>query len=83
MKTALIVFTLNIFIGFIVISLLHSNLKINFTELSLSTGKEPGPDQRPDEWAYIKKTYPYYNADSDVYIKAIEQAINLKSRNYC
>ena len=35
--------------------------------------------RQPDEWAYIKKTYPYYKADADVYIKAIEQAKKLKA----
>jgi photosystem II stability/assembly factor-like uncharacterized protein len=43
-----------------------------------SSGNEVGPDLRPNEYAYIKKTYPYYNADSDVYIRALEQAHQLK-----
>lgn len=43
-------------------------------EMIFSTGDEPGPDLRPYEWAYIKKTFPYYNADPRVYIDALEQA---------
>ncbi|MDP2365503.1 MAG: hypothetical protein Q8M94_17260, partial [Ignavibacteria bacterium] len=45
------------------------------------TGNEPGPDLRPYEWAYIKKTYPYYNADSDVYIRALAQAHQLQKES--
>ena len=44
------------------------------TEIVFSTGDEPGPDMRPYEWAYIKKTYPHYNADPRAYIDALEQA---------
>jgi len=79
MKKVLLVFLFNIFVGYIVFNSINNNPKNIFTELNLSTGKEPVPDQRPDEWAYIKKTYPYYKADADVYIKAIEQAKKLKA----
>ncbi|RPI68916.1 MAG: hypothetical protein EHM47_13955, partial [Ignavibacteriales bacterium] len=33
----------------------------------------------PYEWAWIQKTYPHYNADDDVYIKAIEHVKRMKA----
>ena len=47
----------------------------------MSTGNEPGPDLRPYEWAFVKKTYPYYNADPDVYIRALEQAHKMQEES--
>jgi hypothetical protein len=78
MKTALIVLLISASIGFSIFTFFHNEPTAKITEFVLSTGNEPGPDPRPDEWAYIKKTYPYYNADSDVYIRALEQAHQLK-----
>ena len=78
MKKLLGVLIISVVAGFSVFTFLHNDPVVNNTEFFLSTGNDPGPDPRPDEWAYIKKTYPYYNADSDVYIKAIEQAKQLK-----
>ncbi|HEX9252659.1 MAG TPA: hypothetical protein VF870_10480, partial [Ignavibacteriaceae bacterium] len=78
MKNVLFVFLVSAAAGFITFSFFtnHSiSQKINFI---ISTGDERGPDLRPNEMAYIKKTYPYYNADSDVYIRALEQAQQLK-----
>lgn len=43
-------------------------------EIQFSTGNEPGPDQRPNEWGFVKRTYPYYKADADAYVNAINQA---------
>jgi photosystem II stability/assembly factor-like uncharacterized protein len=34
----------------------------------------------PYEWAWVQKTYPHYNADPDVYIKAIEHVKEMKSQ---
>jgi len=78
MKKVLGVLIISVVAGFSVFTFLPNDPVANNTEFILSTGNDPGPDPRPDEWAYIKKTYPYYNADSDVYIKAIEQAKQLK-----
>ena len=78
MKTVFIVLFISVAIGYSIFTFLHNDYTINKTEFVLSTGNEPGPDLRPNEWAYIKKTYPYYNADSDVYIRALEQAHQLK-----
>jgi hypothetical protein len=33
----------------------------------------------PYEWAWVQKTYPYYKADPDVYIKAIEHVKEMKA----
>lgn len=52
----------------------EDNTRITDAEMIFSSGDEPGPDLRPYEWAYIKKTFPYYNADPRVYIDALEQA---------
>ena len=39
--------------------------------------KEKGPDQRPYEWAYLKRTWPHMNADSRAYTDALKQAHKL------
>jgi photosystem II stability/assembly factor-like uncharacterized protein len=78
MKSVLFVLTICVAAGFLIFNILDKKSVIANTEISISTGNEPGPDQRPNEWDYIKKTYPYYNADSDVYIHALAQAHQLK-----
>jgi len=46
------------------------------------TGKPSKPEFNkhtyPNEWAYIQRTYPYFNADPDAYIKAIERVKEIK-----
>ena len=81
MKKALLVLLVSTAVGFTIFTYQHNDPITNNMEFVLSTGNEPGPDQRPDEWAYIKKTYPYYNADSDVYVRALEQAQQLKKES--
>lgn len=81
MKTALLVLLISGAFGYSIFIFLHDDSIADNTELVLSTGNEPGPDLRPDELAYIKKTYPFYKADSDVYIRAIEQAQKLKKES--
>jgi hypothetical protein len=76
MKKALLVLLVSTAVGFTIFTYQHNDPITNNMEFVLSTGNEPGPDLRPHEWAYIKKTYPYYNADSDVYVRALEQANN-------
>jgi len=41
--------------------------------------EEKGPDQRPYEWAYLKRTWPHMNADADAYTNALKQAHKLHS----
>ena len=67
--------------GLLLFSLSSNNLLLKNNEFTFSTSNEPGPDQRPYEWDYIKKTYPYYNADPDVYIRALEQAHKLQKES--
>ncbi len=74
MKAKLVVLIFCIAAGFSIFIFLHNSPVNPDIKISLSTGNEPGPDLRPYEWAYIKKTYPYYNADPDVYIRALVQA---------
>ena len=78
MRTVLLVLIICVVAGFSIFNFLDQNPVNPNTKISISTGNEPGPDQRPYEWDYIKKTYPYYNADSDVYIRALTQAHQLK-----
>ena len=40
---------------------------------------EAGPDQRPSDWAWERRTFPYYKADAEYYRKEIEKAIEMKS----
>jgi len=36
--------------------------------------EEPGPDQRPSEWAWLQRTFPYFNADPTAHVEALEHA---------
>jgi photosystem II stability/assembly factor-like uncharacterized protein len=78
MKTTFLVFVGCVVAGLLLFTSVNNHSNNFVTEFELSSGNQPGPDQRPDEWAYIKKTYPYYKANTDVYIKAIAQAKQLK-----
>lgn len=76
MKTVLS-FCISLLLGYYLFNS-FSEKRFDINQFVFSTGNEAGPDLRPYEYAYIKKTYPYYKADSDAYIKAIEQAKFLK-----
>ena len=81
MKKVLLVLLISKAVGFTIFTYLYNEPITNNMEFVLSIGNEPGPDLRPNEWTYIKKTYPYYNADSDVYVRALEQAQQLKNES--
>lgn len=55
MKKMLIVLFISAAVGYSIFTFLHIDYTTDKTEFVFSTGKEPGPDPRPDEWAYIKK----------------------------
>ncbi|QQS35878.1 MAG: T9SS type A sorting domain-containing protein [Ignavibacteriales bacterium] len=74
MKIFLQVIFLLALISILFISGNDSTTLKNRNEIVLSTGEEPGPDQRPSEWDFIKRTYPFYKADADAYVNAIQQA---------
>lgn len=76
MKTGLL-FCISLLLGYFLFNSFPEK-QFDINQFVFSTGNEAGPDLRPYEYAYIKKTYPYYKADSDAYIKAIEQAKFLK-----
>lgn len=40
---------------------------------------EAGPDQRPSDWAWERRTYPYYKADPVAYREEIARAGKMKS----
>ncbi|MCI0698748.1 T9SS type A sorting domain-containing protein [candidate division KSB1 bacterium] len=33
-----------------------------------------GPDQRPSEWAWLQRTFPYFKSDPTAHVEALEQA---------
>ncbi|MEE9449115.1 MAG: hypothetical protein V3V72_03615, partial [Ignavibacteriaceae bacterium] len=39
--------------------------------------EKPGPDLYPYEWAHLKRTFPYMDADPRAYIDALEEAHQL------
>lgn len=78
MKIRILVLIISASLAFIAVDLTKQSINTKELSFNYSTGKEPGPDMRPSEWGYIKKTFPYYKADPDVYINAIEQAHKLK-----
>lgn len=78
MKVKFSVLIFSAVIGFLFTHFTRQPVNKEITSFTFSSGNEPGPDLRPSEWGYIKKTFPYYNADPDVYIRAIEKAHQLK-----
>ena len=51
----------------------------NYGRMSFNENEpEDGPDQKPNEWITMQRMFPYMQADSDVYIKALEQAHQLQ-----
>jgi photosystem II stability/assembly factor-like uncharacterized protein len=64
--------------------LIYNPFEVSHEEFIKNKGKKilPGPDMRPAEWAWLQRTYPFYNADPSVYRKAIEEHnALLRSRN--
>lgn len=75
MKYALLFVAVSAFAAFVFFSNNQNEIENTISlPLALSSGNEAGPDQRPYEWAFIKRTFPFYKADADVYIKALQQA---------
>lgn len=48
------------------------------TYIEKSKKTERGPDKRPYEWEWMRRTYPYYNADPDAISNAIKKAHEMK-----
>lgn len=60
-------------------SVLFSPVNFSEAEWELKHTKEkPGPDQRPFEWAWMQRTFPYFNADFSVYKEAAEKVKEMK-----
>jgi len=47
-------------------------------EITLKEKEKIDSEQYPYEWAYLKKTWPYLNADPHAYIDALQQAHKLQ-----
>jgi len=43
-----------------------------------SVNQEKGPDQRPSEWAWVRRTFPYYKADAAYYREEMKYAKEMK-----
>jgi photosystem II stability/assembly factor-like uncharacterized protein len=39
---------------------------------------KPGPDQRPSDWAWLQRTFPYWKADPVAYRKEIQKAQQMR-----
>jgi photosystem II stability/assembly factor-like uncharacterized protein len=48
--------------------------------LNENINSETGPDQRPSQWAWERRTFPYYKADAEYYRTEIEKAREMKSQ---
>ena len=42
--------------------------------------KEKGPDMRPTEWAFLQRTFPYFNANLDAYSVALKQVNEMRNK---
>ena len=58
--------------------------QISFSDDTTTFNKEliteQGPDQRPSQWAWERRTFPYYKADAKAYRKEIAKAKIMKSQ---
>ncbi|MEJ2195580.1 MAG: T9SS type A sorting domain-containing protein [Ignavibacteriaceae bacterium] len=54
----------------------------NFKEIELDKYQkgQPGPDQRPYEWAYLQRVFPYMGSDPDAYMDALNEAHQLQRK---
>ncbi len=50
----------------------HTNVNMNI---------ESGPDQRPSQWAWERRTFPYYKADAEAYREEMKYAQGMKSQS--
>ncbi len=66
---------------FISVSLIFDSTDILHNETTYSKDQTvvAGPDQRPSEWAWERRTFPYYKADAEYYRKEIKKAQKMKS----
>jgi len=66
---------------FISLSLIFDLTDILHNETTYSKDQTvvAGPDQRPSEWAWERRTFPYYKADAEYYRKEIKKAQKMKS----
>ena len=66
-----------IFVGISFISIDgRDNEKIKEDQLG-----EAGPDQRPSEWAWERRTFPYYKADAEAFREEMRKAQSMKSQS--
>jgi photosystem II stability/assembly factor-like uncharacterized protein len=55
----------------------HSQMQVQYKlnyPLQEYEKREPGPDRRPNEWAYLQRVFPHMKADPNAYIDAINEA---------
>jgi photosystem II stability/assembly factor-like uncharacterized protein len=43
---------------------------------------KPGPDQRPSDWAWIQRTFPYWKADPVAYRKELQKAKQMRGTSF-
>jgi len=77
MKTILtLLFTTSVLSSFVFFSE-DTLIATNYFSAENNSIEKPGPDLYPYEWAHLKKTFPYMDADTRAYIDALEEAHQL------
>jgi photosystem II stability/assembly factor-like uncharacterized protein len=67
-----------VIVSFFYFSSLKDKQELNFYDEFLLNSSDGDRDLRPYEWEYLKRTYPYLDADPRAYLDAIEQAHKLR-----
>lgn len=68
-------------VSFFAISFQYQNKMVKESSKIFKAEKpQPGPDLRPYEWAWLQRTYPYYNADPSAGLEAVRQAHLLREK---
>jgi len=62
---------------FVVLYVLQVNMSKSMKKVQIS---ENTPNQRPTEWSWDRRTFPYYKADANAYRKVIKKAKKMRSQ---
>lgn len=79
-NTKLVIYIFVIFTGAFVTTYVLDDIisKNNFANSYTSLNQQNGPDQRPSEWAWERRTFPYYKADILYYRQEMKYAQKMK-----
>jgi photosystem II stability/assembly factor-like uncharacterized protein len=75
-----LIFIVTLFLSFYFYQSQHQVQNFKEIELDKYQKAQPGPDQRPYEWAYLQRVFPYMDSDPDAYMDALNEAHQLQRK---